>query len=122
MKALLTLSALFLSLTLLAQSPLDEYRGTYKFPSGSVTPAVEISVQNGSLHAASSMGAAFLTQVAKDTFSIPDYNGMIYFFRNTEGAIRSLRVELGDLVLEGEKQLQEALARLRRKEGLGRAR
>jgi hypothetical protein len=83
---------------------LAQYKGVYKFKEGSAAPSVEISIQDGALYAASSIGSAAMAKVAKDTFSIPDHNGMIYFSRNSEGRVAFIRVEVGDLVLEGVKE------------------
>lgn len=87
-----------------ADTSLHEYKGVYKFPEGSATPSVEISIQNGSLYANSSIGSATLTRIAKDTFSIPEHNGMAYFSRNGDGKVKGIRVEVGDLLLEGDKE------------------
>lgn len=65
---------------------------------------VTISVQNGALYANSTIGAAALERVQKDTFSIPDYNAMVYFFRSENGTVKSIRIEVEDLVLEGERE------------------
>lgn len=97
---------------------LHEYKGIYKFPEGSATPSVEITIQNGALYANSSIGSATLTRMAKDTFSIPEHNGMAYFSRNGEGRVKGIRVEVGDLLLEGDKD-PAASAWLQRRQWAG---
>ena len=49
-------------------SALYEYKGLYKFPEGSATPQVEISIQDGALFASSTIGSASFTKISKDTF------------------------------------------------------
>ncbi len=84
-------------------STLHEYKGVYIFKEGSPTPSVEISIQEGTLFASSSIGSGALVRVSKDTFSIPDHNGVAFFYRNDEGKVKSIRVEVADLILEGDK-------------------
>ena len=94
----------FFSMTSVAEdSTLHEYKGVYKFPDGSATPEVEISIVEGNLYASATIGSAVLTKVSKDTFSIPDHNGMAYFYRNGDGQIKGIKVEVGGLILEGDK-------------------
>ena len=95
-------------------STLTEYKGLYKFREGSPTPSVDITIENGALYANSSIGSASMKWVNKDTFSIPDHNGMAYFYRSDKGKVNSIKVEVADLVLEGDKQ-DPSLAINRRK-------
>ena len=85
-------------------STLNEYKGLYKFREGSPTPSVDITIENGALYANSSIGSASMKWVSKDTFSIPDHNGMAYFYRSDKRLVNSIKVEVADLVLEGDKQ------------------
>jgi len=85
-------------------SSLNEYKGIYKFKEGSSVPSVEITIQDGELYATATIGSAVLSKVAKDTFSIHERNGLIYFSRNTEGKVVFIHVEVGELVLEGAKE------------------
>jgi hypothetical protein len=94
---------------------LTQYKGVYKFKEGSAAPSVEITIQNGALYAASTIGSASLAYVAKDTFSIPDHNGIAYFARNSEGKVAFIRIEVGDMVLEGTREAG-ALAFIKRKQ------
>jgi hypothetical protein len=88
--------------------------GVYKFPDGSAVPSIEITIQNGSLFGSSANGSATLTKVSKDTFSILSYNGMAYFKRNADAKIKGIKIELPDVLLEGDKE--GAQAWLQRKE------
>lgn len=84
---------------------LTEYTGTYRFPDGSPTPEVEISVQDGSLYASSTIGSAAMVRKSKDTFNIPTYyNALVYFVRNNDGKVNRIHVEAEDTVLDGDKQ------------------
>jgi hypothetical protein len=56
------------------------------------------------LYASSTIGSASLSKVSKDTFSIPDHNGVAYFYRNAEGKVNSIRIEVADMILEGDKE------------------
>ena len=95
-------------------STLTEYKGIYKFKEGSPTPSVEISIQEGTLFASSSIGSGALIRISKDTFSIPDHNGVAFFYRNDLGKVKSIKVEVADLILEGDKD-SASIALTRRK-------
>ena len=116
MRKILVLSYLFLcGFACLAQdSTLNDYKGIYKFPEGSATPQMEISIRDGALFASSTIGSAAFSRVNKDTFSIPEHNGLAFFFRNAEGKVHKVRVEVADLILEGDKEAA-SLAITRRK-------
>lgn len=83
---------------------LQQYKGVYKFPEGSIVTSVEISIENGILVANSSMGTAALEKISKDTFSLPTYNGMVYFTRNAETKVDGIRIVVQDIILEGKKE------------------
>ncbi len=85
-----------------ADTSLNEYTGQYKFPDGSAVTSCDVSVQSGELFISSAIGSASLTKISKDTFSIPSYNGNVYFYR-TEGKVSKIKVEVDTLLLEGEK-------------------
>ena len=87
-----------------SDTALKEYTGQYKFPDGSAAPSVEISIVDGALFASATIGSAAMVRQARDTFSIPSYNGMAYFFRDGAGKVNRIRVEVSDLILEGDKQ------------------
>ena len=90
-----------------AQAPEDslrEYIGIYKFPPGSEMVSLEITVVNGGLFGSTNMGSGSLVRVNKDTFSIPEHNGIAYFSRNAEKKVVRIHLEVGELILDGEKE------------------
>lgn len=107
MKKVLVLSALilggFFSVTAQEDTALATYTGTYTFKEGSPTPSIEITIQNGTLYGNSSLGSGSFARVSRDTFNIPEHNGAAYFGRNEGGKVKSIRIVVGDLVLEGDK-------------------
>jgi hypothetical protein len=117
-KLLFFLLGILMTLGVTAQgdTTLNEYKGTYKFPEGSATPSVEISIQGGALYASATIGTASLARMGKDTFSIPEHGGMVYFFRNDQNKVHRIRVVVGDLDLEGTKEGAGASAWIRREE------
>ena len=72
MKPLLALCFLLMTLGVSAQADttLNEYKGTYRFPDGSTVSSVEVTVQNNSLQIASSIGTSALPRINKDTFNL----------------------------------------------------
>jgi hypothetical protein len=82
---------------------LKEYTGTYKFPAGSEMTSVEITIVNGGLLGTSNMGSGSLVRVNKDTFSIPEHNGSVYFLRNAEKKVNRIHIEVGEMILDGIK-------------------
>ncbi|MEO6071545.1 MAG: DUF3471 domain-containing protein [Chitinophagaceae bacterium] len=85
-------------------SSLAEYKGVYKFKEGSAVPSVEISLQDNVLYATATIGSAELTKMAKDTFSINEQTGLMYFIRDKSGKIVSIHVEVANMVLDGTKE------------------
>ena len=83
---------------------LVEYKGTYKFPPGSATESVEITIRDGSLYGTSTIGAATLVRVSKDTFNLQEYNGLAYFSRNAKKQVNHIHIEAGDVILDGDKE------------------
>jgi hypothetical protein len=83
---------------------LVEYKGVYKFPPGSVTESVEITIQNGALFGSSSAGSATFVRVNKDTFSLPEHDGTAYFSRNANKKVNHIHIEIGDTILDGDKE------------------
>ncbi len=106
MRKILALFIFFLCghFALAQDSTLHEYKGVYKFKEGSPTPSVEITLLDGALYATSSLGSGTLNRIAKDTFSIPEHSGVAFFYRNEEGRVKSIRIEVADLILEGDKE------------------
>lgn len=94
-----------------ADTTLKEYTGKYNFPEGTMIASAEVTVEGGALFVTSSAGSASLAKISKDTFSIPTYNGMCYFKRNAEGKVSGIRIEVQDMVMEGEKENAQAWLR-----------
>jgi uncharacterized protein DUF3471 len=111
---LFSLSAFIITHAQTAVDSLKEYTGTYKFPAGSEMTTVEITIQDGALFGASNLGSAALVRVNKDTFSIPAHDGTIYFSRNAEKKVVKIHIEVGEMILDGEKD-NGSLAFYRRK-------
>ena len=91
----------------LAQAPADslrEYTGIYKFPPGSEIVSLEITIVNGGLFGNTNMGSGALVRVNKDTFSIPEHHGIAYFSRNAEKKVVRIHLEVGELILDGDKE------------------
>src|SRR5438552_12030755 len=86
-----------------ADTSLKQYTGTYKFPEGSVVPSVEVTTENGGLMISSAQGSSPLERISKDTFDLVAYSGKVYFLRNAESKIDSIRIEVQDVILEGRK-------------------
>jgi hypothetical protein len=100
---LLALVFFFCSFGQNAADSLKEYTGVYKFPAGSEMTSVEITIVNGGLFGTSNLGSGALVRVNKDTFSIPEHNGSVYFSRNAEKKVARIHLEVGELILDGEK-------------------
>lgn len=90
---------------------LNEYVGTYVFPEGSMVPSVDIRIENGSLMASSSAGSSGLEKISKDTFNLVSYTGTVYFIRNGDKKIDSIKIDAQDVILEGKKQNGGSAAR-----------
>jgi hypothetical protein len=118
MKKLLLFVITICSLSSLhAQTPspadsLKEYAGKYKFPDGSPFPEVTITLENGTLMAASVAGSAELKRREKDTFDILSYGGLAIFKRNEEQKINKLQVQVNDLDVEGDRTENLGLSRI----------
>ena len=82
----------------------NEYMGTYTFPEGSAVPTVAITIENGALLASSSAGSSALEKISKDTFNLVSYSGTIYFLRNSQNKIDSIKIETQDVILQGKKE------------------
>ena len=101
---LIFLSAIcFIDIQAQIDTSLKQYTGVYKFAEGSVVPTVEIAIENGGLLANSSAGSSPLERISMDTFNLVTYSGRVYFFRNKESKVDSIRIEAQDVILEGKK-------------------
>lgn len=105
-KLFLAILAIITVHTIQAQtdSTLQQYVGKYKFPEGSAVTEVVVILDNGVLFATSVMGNAELKRYEGDVFEIMGFNGMASFKRNGDGRISGVRIEVGEIVLEGNKE------------------
>ena len=115
----LLLSLVICSVTLVSQAQdttLNQYKGKFKFPDGSMVPEVEITLSENVLTITAVLGSASMEKVSKDTFTIPSYgNAMVYFGRDTDGKITTIKIDTGGDVLEGKKVPSSIAAILTRK-------
>lgn len=83
---------------------LKEYVGKYTFPDGSFVTSADISLNGDVLAVSSSQGGSDLEKRGKDTFAMTAFEGgMMYFYRNAAGKVAKIKVEVGDILLEGTK-------------------
>ncbi len=88
------------------KAPVADYVGKFNFPEGSVVPWVVVKVTPDSLLISESpQGNATLSHVEGDVFSIVEYSGVAEFRRNSDGKVNGVRVTVGDIVMEGTKEL-----------------
>ena len=83
---------------------LKQYTGKYKFPDGSPVTEIEVTLQDSVLTATSVMGNSELKKTDnKDVFDIVAFSGTATFKRGEDGKIRSLRIQVQDVDMEGER-------------------
>jgi hypothetical protein len=81
---------------------LVQYIGKYVFKEGSAVPDMTVTLnENGVLIASSVQGSSELKKTEGDVFQIVAYNGLATFKRNDTGKVNWVKVEVGDIVLEG---------------------
>jgi hypothetical protein len=85
-------------------STLKEYVGNYIFPDGSFVPSAEISLRDTVLNINSEKGTSDLVKRSRDTFSLLNYDGTVYFKRDSTNKISGVKVEVEDVLVEGNKQ------------------
>ena len=104
-KALLSLLICTVTLVVNAQdTTMNEYKGKFKFPDGSLVPEVEITLTDNVLTISAVLGSAPMEKMKKDTFTIPSYgNAMVYFGRDADGKISTIKIDTGTDVMEGKK-------------------
>ncbi|HUR66151.1 MAG TPA: hypothetical protein VMZ03_07340 [Chitinophagaceae bacterium] len=89
----------------LKQDSLQQYVGKYKFPDGSFVSEINVTLENGILSAASSAGSAQLKRTdSKDVFDIVEFSGTATFKRSEDGKVKTLRVQVNDIDMEGTKE------------------
>lgn len=84
---------------------LQEYTGKYKFPDGSPVTEIGVVIESGTLTATSVMGNSELRKTDnKDVYEIVAYGGMATFKRGDDGKVKTMRVQVQDVDMEGVKQ------------------
>lgn len=84
---------------------LQEYTGKYKFPDGSPVTEIGVVVESGILTATSVMGNSELKKTDdKDVYEIVAYGGTATFKRGDDGKIKTMRVQVQDVDMEGTKE------------------
>jgi hypothetical protein len=87
-----------------SDSTLKEYTGKYTFPDGSVVADVTISLDNGALSMAASVGTSPLEKgAAEDTYIITAFQGTAVFKRNDAKKIVGIVIDAMGYHLEGTK-------------------
>lgn len=94
----------FFTVSAQSNDSLKQYVGKYSFPEGSFVTTAEISLTDTVLTVSSSQGGSVLQKVGKDTFTMTEFEGSVmYFYRNAAGQVARIKVEVGDILLEGTK-------------------
>lgn len=87
-----------------ADSTLQEYTGKFKFPEGGPFPEVAVTLEKGILSATAATGSSELKKTdTKDVFEVAAYGGLATFRRGDDGKIRTLRIQVQDVDVEGTK-------------------
>jgi hypothetical protein len=102
-------SMAFLFVAAQQDTTLQQYTGKYVFKEGSAVPDMTVTLnENGVLIASSVQGSSELKKTEGDVFTIVAYNGLATFKRNDAGKVSWVKVEVGDIVLEGTRQESNA--------------
>ncbi len=104
MMVLLLCAGLFAGAQQAKDTTLKQYVGKYTFPEGSFVTSAEIKMEGDVLTVTSSQGGSPLERKGQDTFAMTAYEGgMMYFTRNAAGKVAKVKVEVGDILMEGTK-------------------
>lgn len=88
---------------------LQEYTGKYHFPQGSPVSEIRVAMEKGLLQASSALGSSELRKTEnKDVFELVAYAGIAAFSRNEDGKIKSLRILVQDVDMEGVRETEPA--------------
>jgi len=94
---------------------LKEYTGKYLFPDGSPVNEIKVVMEKGILQATSAIGNSELKMTEnKDVFDLVAYGGLATFSRGEDGKIKTLRIQVDDVDMEGSRDAEPALAWLHR--------
>lgn len=90
---------------------LKEYTGKYLFPEGSPVSEIGVVVEGGLLTATSVMGNSELRKTdSKDVFEVVAYAGTATFKRGEDGKIKTMRIQVQDVDMEGTRDEGSAFA------------
>jgi len=89
-------------------STLKQYVGNYIFPDGSFVTSAEISLRDTVLNINSEKGNTDLLKRSRDTFSMASYDGTVYFKRDSTNKISGIKVEVEDVLIDGNKQVDSS--------------
>ena len=111
-KTLFSFLVIFFTMALSAQTDtLQEYTGKYKFPEGNPVSEISVVVEGGILTATSAMGNSELKKTdTKDVFEVVAYAGTATFNRGDDGKIKTMRVQVQDVDMEGTKEAGSTFA------------
>ena len=98
-----------------ADTTLNEFKGSYKFPDGSMISTADILVEGKNLVITASLGSSPLPRINKDTFSLEAYNGVVIFRRSKEGKVSGIYIDAGGTILEGERVEIKQMAWIRQR-------
>lgn len=83
---------------------LQEYTGKYKFPDGSPVTEIGVVLENGILTATSAMGNSELRKTdTRDVFEVVAYAGTATFRRGDDSKIKTMRIQVQDIDMEGSR-------------------
>lgn len=90
---------------------LQEYTGKYKFPDGSPVAEIGVVLENGILTATSAMGNSELRKTdTKDVFEVVAYAGTATFRRGDDSKVKTMRIQVQDIDMEGNRSEGIAVA------------
>lgn len=87
-----------------SQESLNQYAGKYNFPEGSAVREIIVIVENNTLQIGSLVGTASLIKESDDNFTIPAFNGLAIFKRDSNKKITNIFIDLMGLKLDGIKE------------------
>jgi hypothetical protein len=83
---------------------LDEYKGTYIFPDGSIFNELKITTNGAVLTMTSAMGSTNLQNQGGDNFYLNDYGAPVIFKRDSNKVVESIYISVQGLELFGKKE------------------
>lgn len=102
------------TMTVFAQTDslnLKEYTGKYRFSEGSPVSEINVIIEGGILTATSAMGNSELKKTdTKDVFDVVAYAGTATFNRGEDGKIKTMRVQVQDVDMEGTREASATFA------------